>query len=514
MTGVYSLARQRLRRCLTVTGGILLGAFSVAAMAVEEAATAPTNGISMATYFDTLRERHPIFQLAATRTEIEMQRRASYRGAEDWVLGADFGVSRFQAVQGNESPSQVEQLSMGVGVDRAIWQTGGRIALRWDRHQSELEYPAWQTAFLPLDDRAYEQAVSLSYLHPLLKNRGGSLDRSDYEAAAFVVEFTSVNAREQEEQFLLSAGLVFVDWALLTEQARILAQRISLSDRQIQRIRKKRSANLVDRVDVLRAEDSRRDSEQQLALTQARLDSQRHQLAELAGETGWNRLKPDFNLYATQPLPARAALREYLSHHSRTAIAFELQSKELRRRKIAASEQTKSDLSLMLGVVLKGGGESSSDSFDPNREDASVGLRFTKPLGNRFAAHQWQKVKLQHHEVTLQRDHGLRDLQSRAVAVLNELQSIAALLNLNRRQIEAAKQTTQEEWRLYNQGRNDLATVILSQDREQLARFTYAQNAGRYQVLYLQLQSLLDALVVEPSTPLGPLKTVLPGAAL
>ena len=103
-------------------------------------------------------------------------------------------------------------------------------------------------------------------------------------------------------------------------------------------------------------------------------------------------------------------------------------------------------------------------------------------------------------------------MQSHAIAVLNELQSIHALLNLNRQQIDAAKQTTREEWRLYNQGRNDLATVIHSEDREQLARFTYAQNAGRYQVLYLQLQSLLDALVLEPSRASGSSQSLLPRA--
>ena len=513
MPGTNIQAHKTVQRCLTVTSGVLLGALSAGTVAAEEGVRRPVAEISMAAYFNTLREQHPIFQLAATRTQIEKEQRASYRGAEDWRLGADVGVSRFQAVQPGESPSQADQLALGIGVDRAIWQTGGRLALRWDNHQGQFDFPAWQAALFPLDDRAYAQAVSLSYVHPLLKNRGGSLDRSDYEAAEFVVEFTAVNAREQEEQFLLTAGLVFVDWALLTEQARILAQRIELSDRQIQRIRKKRAENLVDQVDLLRAEDSRRNSAQHLALTNARLNSQRNHLAELAGDSTLIRLSPDFDLYATQALPTDAAMRRFVSNDSRTAIAFALQQKELRRRELTAAEQTKGELSLILSVALKGGGESSDDSLDLNREDASVGLRFSKPLGNRRARHQWQKAKLHLHEVALQRDRALRDMQSHAIAVLNELQSIHALLNLNRQQIDAAKQTTREEWRLYNQGRNDLATVILSQDREQLARFTYAQNAGRYQVLYLQLQSLLDALVLEPSSASGPSQSLLPRAA-
>lgn len=462
------------------------------------------NTISMDDYFLALREQHPVFQFEENRELIEIEQRESYLGDKDWNVGADVNAAQFQAVQASDSPSEVDQFSVGVGFNRAIWQTGGRIALRWDQRNYRLNYPAWQSNFFLPGDRAYEQVVSLNYIHPLLKNRAGILDRTDYEAAEFSVKLAAIFSREQEEQFLLSAGLAFINWALLEEQLRIFDRRMQLSDEQIIRIHKKRAANLVDKVDVLRAEDSRRNTEQNRALTQARRDSQRRTLAELAAHPQLVVLKPTLALYQTQRLPMEDSTKDFLNKASRTAISFTFQQNELARRKLSVADQNKADLSLVLGVALKGGGDKSGDSFDLNKQDASIGLRFSKPLGNRQAKHQLQKVTLQLHDLTLQRQRALIDLQSQAVGLLTELKSMDALLHLNQQQIHSARQTTAEEWQLYKQGRNDLATVILSQDRGQLAQFTYAHNAASYQRLLLQLKAILDNLVLEPASDTDP----------
>ena len=464
----------------------------------------PGDTISMDVYFLVLIEQHPVFQFEENRELIETEQRESYLGNKDWNVGADVNVAQFQAVQASDSPSEVDQFSVGIGLNRAVWQTGGRVALRWDQRHNQLNYPAWQSNFFLPSDRAYEQTVSLNYIHPLLRNRAGTLDRTDYEAAEFSVKLAGVFAREQEEQFLLSAGLAFINWTLLEEQLRIFDRRMQLSNEQISRIRKKRAANLVDKVDVLRAEDSRRNTEQARALTESRRDSQRRTLAELAAHPQLVVLKPTLALYQTQRLPMADSTKGFLKKASRTAISFTFQQNELARRKLSVADQNKADLSLILGVALKGGGDESQDSFDINKQDASIGLRFSKPFGNRQAKHQLQKVTLQLHDLTLQRQRALIDLQSQAVGLLTELKSMDALLHLNQEQIHSAKQTTAEEWQLYNQGRNDLATVILSQDREQLAQLTYAQNAASYQRLLLQLKALLDNLVLEPASDKNP----------
>jgi outer membrane protein TolC len=69
------------------------------------------------------------------------------------------------------------------------------------------------------------------------------------------------------------------------------------------------------------------------------------------------------------------------------------------------------------------------------------------------------------------------------------------VLKLNQEQIESARQKTEEELKLYNQGRGDLTFVIQSRDNEENAKLTYAQNSIFYHKLILQYHALLDELL-------------------
>ena len=449
---------------------------------------------TMGELFQQLRERHPVFKLGADQVQIEIQQRNSYLGAEDWVLSADSSISHFQTIQESESPNDIEQLSAGLGLSRHIWEAGGRVSMQWGFRRNHLNYPAWQNRLFQVDMDSYENVLSLNYIHPLLKNSHGMLDRTNYDASNYIVQAAAVNAREQEEYFLLTAGLEFIDWVLLEEQIKILHQRIKLSNEQISQVKKKLITNLVNKVDVLRAEDSQRNTSQSLVLVEAHRDSKRNKLAELLRGAGLASV-PQFALYQKQDLPPISVSNRYISEHSRATAHFSLQLSELSRRKESAAEETNAELSLIFGVAIKGGGIEARDTFDPSKQDASIGLHFSQPLGNRSAKSRLNKITLQIHALKLQRSRALIDLRSQVAALSSQLMRMGELLDLNQQHIQSAIMTTAEELRLYNQGRNDLATVILSQDREQLARLSYANNAASYQRSLLQLEALLDKLV-------------------
>ncbi|MFQ5823388.1 MAG: hypothetical protein ACE5JB_04970 [bacterium] len=69
------------------------------------------------------------------------------------------------------------------------------------------------------------------------------------------------------------------------------------------------------------------------------------------------------------------------------------------------------------------------------------------------------------------------------------------VLTLNQEQIESAKAKTEEELKLYNQGRGELTFVIQSQDSEQNAKFTYAGNAPTYHKLLIEYRALMNQLL-------------------
>ena len=76
-----------------------------------------------------------------------------------------------------------------------------------------------------------------------------------------------------------------------------------------------------------------------------------------------------------------------------------------------------------------------------------------------------------------------------------QIQELERVLALNQEQIESAKAKTGEELKLYNQGRGELTFVIQSQDSEQNAKLTYAQNGLTYHRLIVAYRALLDELL-------------------
>lgn len=89
------------------------------------------------------------------------------------------------------------------------------------------------------------------------------------------------------------------------------------------------------------------------------------------------------------------------------------------------------------------------------------------------------------------------DLEAGVVNLLILIRELEKVLALNQEQIESAKAKTEEELRLYNQGRGDLTFVIQSRDNEERAKLTYAQNAAVYQKLILQYRALMDEFLEE-----------------
>ncbi|UCH11195.1 MAG: TolC family protein, partial [Fidelibacterota bacterium] len=120
---------------------------------------------------------------------------------------------------------------------------------------------------------------------------------------------------------------------------------------------------------------------------------------------------------------------------------------------------------------------------------------FNYPLGNRTARANAEKGRLQvhHHDletadVTLSLEAGLRNL-------LIQIEGMERVLALNEQQIESARLKTAEELKRYEQGRGDLVFVIQSQDNEERAKLSYAQNAALYHGQQLRLKALLDELL-------------------
>jgi outer membrane protein TolC len=158
-------------------------------------------------------------------------------------------------------------------------------------------------------------------------------------------------------------------------------------------------------------------------------------------------------------------------------------------------EQSDPDLWFVAEVNTKNSDQSIGESFVMDKPDAVVSLQFSLPLGNRTARSQVSKTDLEIAQLEQQVDEIALSVESAATNLYIQITEMENVLTLNQEQIESARQKTEEELNLYNQGRGELTFVIQSRDNEENAKLTYALNALTYHKLLIEYRSLLDQLL-------------------
>jgi len=345
----------------------------------------------------------------------------------------------------------------------------------------------------------FQNKLTLSYTQPLLQNFKGTLDRLGYDMGQYAVEIDKVQKLESEEDFLLSMGLQFIDWSLLTEQKKIAFERLELAKKQLEQIEKKRAANMVDEVDVLRANDAVHFAQQGTVMINALWLGKRMELATLLQSTDLLSSSPDFDVYTRYELEDSEKLISRLRKQSRVLSIFRTQSAQLDRQESAAHEMTKAQLYLVTQFGVLDGAETAGDAFGFDNKDVGVFMQYKYPLGNTRARRDHEVTQLQTRTLKYASEEAALSLESAARNLLIQIQELEKAMDINKQLLESGRLKTEAELKRYNQGRSDLAFVIQSQDSEQSVQLSYAENAALYHSLNLQLKALLDEINPSPA---------------
>ncbi len=447
--------------------------------------------ITMVQFLDELKQVHPLFEKERLTVEIEKEQQNSYLGAQDWNVISSVNVLRDKPVIALSGPEQTDAFSMTGGVQRAFWKTGGRLSASLSSSYSNIEIdPIFQ-----FPGSFYQNALAVTYTHPLLKNKKGFLDRLQYDLNQFNIDFSEIQAVENQEDFLALTAGKFLDWVLLTEQKNIIQDRLKLSEGELARTKEKRAANLIDQVDVIRAEDVVRISKQNQVLIESRWDAMQSELAVLSMNSDIFNLSPEFDLDKIVDYVTFEEASTYLNNNSRLIKILNVRLDQIKHARRGYEEFLKPDLSIIAQVNSKKLDEELGESLKLAKTDAYMGLQFSVPLENRTNKSQITKSSLQIKQLEKETLDISLTLTSTLINIYVQIEQMEDVLKLNEEQIQSAKQRTEEELALYNQGRSDMTFVIQSQDSEQNSKLTYAVNAVTYHKLIIAYKSLLDQLL-------------------
>lgn len=467
-----------------------------------EAEHQPIGTITLEEFMESVQKRHPFFAKEALSSDIERRGQERFLGSQDWVItSSPFYLHQKPISTGSFSPERIDGVGIGAGVEKMFWNTGGRLSLSWSSDFTDQKLPVQNfiidTFVISVGPtQLYQNKVFLTYSQPLLQNFGGDLDRLDYELSEYTIDFSELRAKENQEEFLLGLGVRFLDWVLLTEQRRIANDRLNLAEEELQQSKRKRAANLVERVDVLRSEDAVQIAKQNIVLIESQRKAKQAELAVLAQSQELYNQNPEFDLYSLETLPPPDEAVSRLKEQSRFLQALSVRKEQLSHLRKGYYETRRPQLFLTGRVGLQGGDEEFGNSLEIDKPDITVSLDFRHPLGSRTARSDIAKTDLQTRQLEEEIEHVTLDLEAGVRNLLIQIEELEKALALNQEQIESAREKTKEELRLYNQGRNQLTFVIQSRDNEENAKSNYALNSALYHKLVLQYHALVDELLL------------------
>jgi outer membrane protein TolC len=453
--------------------------------------SAQVEAVTQEEFLDQLRRTHPLFEKEELTAQIEREAQKAYQGAEDWNIFSSVGFSHEEPAIAISGPERTDAISLSGGIERLFWRTGGRLSASFSSGWSDIGIDP----FFGFPESFYGNQVGITYAHPLLKDKDGFLDRLEYELKRFDIDFAEVQALENQEEFLAGSATRFLDWVFLTEQRRIVAERLRLSEEELARTERKREANLVDEVDVIRAEDAVRIGKQNQVLVESQWKATQAELAVLSQDDGLYGATPVFDLYEVERLPPIDEAISRWHERSRLIKVLDIRLKQLEYARRGFVETSRPDMWLVAQLNTKNTDKSFGESFKMDKPDAAVSLQFSLPWENRAARSQIAETDLQVAKIEKQLDEITLGIESALTNLYIQLKEMEGVLGLNREQIESAKRKTEEEVNLYNQGRGDLTFVIQSRDNEQNAKLTYALNALTYHKLLIEYRALLDELL-------------------
>ena len=460
--------------------------------------------ITLDEFLDSVRADHPFFIREALSSDIEQMDGQRFLGNQDWIVSSTPYLRHQEPLETSPFvPKSINSLGFAVGADRAFWKTGGRLSLSWstdftDQETRDIIIPGIVT--IPSGPaRFYQHGVFAAYSHPLLKNRGGRLDRLGYDLAGYSADSAELNSLENRENFLLDIGLRFLDWVLRSEQIRIAKERLRLAEEQLGQVERRYKSNLVDKVDVLRSEDAVRIAKQNILLLESLWKAKRAELATISQNDQIYDYDPMFDLYATKPLLPVDEAVSMLMDNTRSLRSLDVVEEQLGYQRQGLEDATRPQLDLSVSAGLIEGDNSFGESITLGKPDFTVGVQFVYPLGNRSAEAEVEKIDLQIRQLQNDIRNTKLELESVARNLYIQTQEMEKVLALNREQIESAGRKTEEETKLYNQGRSRLTFVIQSRDSEENSKLIYAENAALYQKLLLQYAALMDELLPDDS---------------
>ncbi|RAP26266.1 hypothetical protein DID74_02275 [Candidatus Marinamargulisbacteria bacterium SCGC AG-333-B06] len=445
---------------------------------------------SLQSLLDDVYKTHPFFKSTATQKDMAKLAILKERSFTDtaYSLAPSFSYSK----PVSSSPFQAQKTStFGVqsSLSKTLWSTGGTLGASLGLNATDSSYSSQAQQFGLLSNY-YQHVIGLSYIHPLLKNKEGVLNKIGTKTKTLDYQRTLIQLADQEQQFILGLINQFLDWYGHYRELANLRDRYAISKTLYTDTSKKYNKNIAERVDLIQSEDSLKNLEQLIILQQGKVDSKINQLSLIVSYPIRDKI-PKLKLSYVPTLPT--ITNDMLSRVPHIALLYQ-QKDLLEFQKAMLTEQHRPNLNLNLAANLKSGDTSLGDSLGFNKPDYTVSVTYAHSIEQTSYHIDDQMLQRSIDTTQLAIDSAILTLKSSLVDISTQYQSLIDVIASNETRLVLAKKRVQQEIKRYNHGRGQFSFVVQAQDNIQFIETILLQNKISIYRLYIQYTTSLGLL--------------------
>jgi outer membrane protein TolC len=460
--------------------GLALLAVSVGAIELEE-------------YIELVQKNHPFFLKEQLAVEVAQSYRETLLPRYDWSYSLMPQYTILDEPSSSDFFSDlVQAAALEAGMQRSF-ADGRRMGFSVSTAYTWMQNPGLPG---PLEANSFQHGVEVS-LSWALKKSIERLARLGYDLQEYTVKAKEVEIQENRESFLVEPATLFIDWAYALELVEIYRQRLELAEEQLATTNRMFRSNLIDKLDVLRAEDAIRTAQQAIFEFESLAKSKQAVLATLSDTEGIYEDKPVLDFYAFVELPsaAEAASRGKVNTRLKKPLLFLIE--QLRFQSEVFGEREKSTLDLFLEAGIYGPQDAFVESLKIIHPQATIGLSYSPATGMELEQVEAERefINTQISQLEKEIEALEKTVETNVTSLLIQAVELEKIIELNKQLIDSAEEKASEEARLYSQGRNILTNVIQSRDSVQAQKAKLVDNFARYHRLIIQYRALMDQLL-------------------
>jgi len=388
------------------------------------------------------------------------------------------------------TPDKTKNLGLNSSLSKKLWKTGGLLGASLGIASSESSFSSSQAQQLGLLSNNYEYSIGINYIHPLLKNKDGVLDKLNGHIKTYQYQQTLIQLADQEQQFVYGLINQFLDWYGHQQELTNLKDRYSISKTLFFDTKKKYKKNIAERVDLIQSEDSLKNLEQLIILQQGKVESKINQL-ELVSATTINDALPKLRLSYVPPLPT---INSDLFKNVPQIALLHAQKELLVFQKAMIAETNQPTLDLTVGANLNSGDSTFGESFKFNKPGYSMAVTYSDSIEKTNHKIDDKILEESIQDLELSIDSSILTLQASLVDIKTQYSSIINVISANELRLVLAKNRVKEEIKRYNHGRGQFSFVVQAQDNVQFIESILLQNKISIYQLYFQFMRTLGLL--------------------